>query len=587
MGHDSENTRGFGACIAATIAATLDRTARRAACAMVATVLACSAPCARAAVVQDMPVHVLSQQVLGAMPRLLKPSVMMTFADVDAIEQFMSLPGRLGTIRLSLETLLTESTSLADYRYRLAEEAAGLRHLTPRGPVIVLTFTRMPRWLASSSDERLTGESGYTVREASPPRSLALLEQLAFATVQEINVNLGLDVLYEFWNEPESSIFWGGTQEQLLQAYAAFAAGARRADPKARVGGLAGGWNEYHGGGPIAAGSLLKAFIDRTGGTPRLPLDFISWHNYPKHPNEGWDGADRIREWLVARGWPSTMPQVVSEWNQWISFPAPFEPSRDELPGAAFLLASLHEMRVHGVSMQTICALQDFHDPAPGSAFPGDLGLLTRSPTLKKAGFHAMNMLAMLDGQQRVAVAISGVDAVAQGVDALATAGPRKLSVLLSRYAPPFQVFTKSLRRAGIVRRSQIPLTDAQLLAFAKHELELDPSVLPANLLLALTNARASMDQARDRLADEVRVTLRVDGALPATPYRVYQIDDDHLNPARAYRQVRARLGSHASALAAARSQQDFLPGWTGAGPTLSLRLPRYAAVLVVFDTPV
>ncbi len=208
------------------------------------------------------------------------------------------------------------------------------------------------------------------MREASPPKDLAAFSDLAYETVRAINVAQGLDVLYEFWNEPEAKIFWGGTQDELLKAYAAFASGARRADAKARVGGLGGAWNERRAGQPETAAPLLKAFIDYAGGTPRLPLDFVSWHNYPKHPGQGWDGAGQIRNWLKARSFPAQTPQIITEWNQWLTFPKWMDPPRDDIDGAAFMLTALHEMSVAGIQFQTIASLQDFNDPPSGTAFP-------------------------------------------------------------------------------------------------------------------------------------------------------------------------------------------------------------------------
>ncbi len=203
---------------------------------------------------------------------------------------------------------------------------------------------------------------------------------------------------------------------------------------------------------------------------------------------------------------------------------------------------------------------------------------------LKKAGFHAMNMLALLDGQRRVAVEIPQADSDAQGVDVLATAGAGHVSVLISRYAPPDQVFAKSLRRAGIASRAEIQISDDKLIAYAKRETELAPTDASPAVREALARARAATEQARDRLADEIVVKLQVESVGAATPYRIYRIDTGKLNPGRAYRDQRASGGTYQAGLTAARAQLAFAPESSGTGPAPQLRLPTYAVVLVVFD---
>jgi hypothetical protein len=254
------------------------------------------------------------------------------------------------------------------------------------------------------------------------------------------------------------------------------------------------------------------------------------------------------------------------------------------------MLASLHEMSLSGVSGQTFSSLQDLNDPPAGSAFPGDFGLLTRAPVLKKAGFHALNMLALLDGQTRLSAVLPPADADAQGVDVLAATGAGHISVLLSRFAPITPaavnaVFRKSLRRSGITARSQIAASDDKLIAFGKHESELGPADASPAVLPFLLLARSAAEQARDRQADEVAITLQI-AALPAgSRYRIYRIDSTHLNPGRAYRDGRARGATHAEGLAAARAQQAFEPALSGTGAVPELRLPPFAVVLVLLDT--
>jgi hypothetical protein len=117
----------------------------------------------------DLPVRVVASQSAGRLPGVFRPSVMMSWADAEAASAFLALGSDLGTIRVTLEPLLTDSTSLADFRARLVREAGNLKLLSDRGATIVITFARMPRWLSRSQDDSLAGPFGFSVREASPP----------------------------------------------------------------------------------------------------------------------------------------------------------------------------------------------------------------------------------------------------------------------------------------------------------------------------------------------------------------------------------------------------------------------------------
>lgn len=535
----------------------------------------------------ELPVRVDAARSDGPLPALYRPSVMMSWADAEAARLFLSLPGRLGAVRLTLEPVLTASTSLADYRERLRRDAGHLRLLAERGATLVVTFARMPRWLASRGGDQLAGAFGFSEREASPPRDYELFAELAFETVRALNVELGLDLWYEFWNEPESKSFWGGTQDELFQAYAAFVRGARRADPKAKIGGLAvGSWNDRRAGAPPSAAPMMQAFLEFAAApapmAARLPVDFVSWHNFGKSPDEGWNGARELRRWLSAAGFSADTPQVVTEWNRWATFPAWMDPGRDEAAGAVYLVAALHQMRVQGVTMQTIAALQDFETAAPGSAYPGDFGLLTRRPVLKKASFHAMHMLALL-GERRVALELPLVDADAHDVDVLATAGEGRVSVLISRYPLGDDVFARALNRAGFFSLAELGVDPERLAAFGQRRLELGPQDGTAQARRALERARAAAELRR-KPADEVVVRLRVDGVAAGARFRIYRIDERTLDPARAYREARRQGRTHAAALEAARAQQAFTPALEGQGPIPPLRLGQRALFLVVID---
>jgi hypothetical protein len=169
---------------------------------------------------------------MGAVSALFRPSAMLAYADGEAIAAFLDLPGRLGTVRLTLEPHITESKSLPDYIDRLERATMKLTPLTSRGADIVFLFARTPRWLARTKDEALVSTFGFTRREATPPNDPAAFAELVYQTVGVINGKHGLAPWYEFWNEPDNDGFWTGTQDELFSLYDAFCRAARRADPR-------------------------------------------------------------------------------------------------------------------------------------------------------------------------------------------------------------------------------------------------------------------------------------------------------------------------------------------------------------------
>lgn len=531
----------------------------------------------------EIALRVNPAQQLGDLPRTYRPSAMLSFADPEAVNAFLSLPGPIGAVRLTLEELMTDSSSLTDFRARLARIAGRLRSLTQRGADIIITVTRMPRWLAARRGEALLGQYGFSVREGSPPNDYRGLEEMGFAIVSVLNREHGYAPWYEFWNEPDLASFWSGSSEELFRAYEAFARGARRADPSAKVGGLAvSGWNARRDGEPAGRPPLLRAFIERAA--RGVPLDFVSWHNFPDHAEAGWVGAAFVREWLRAAGLPPQTPQFVTEWNRWKTFPEWFDPERDTAEGAAHMLAALEGIENAGLRGHTFAALQDFNETTKGEAFRGDFGLMTRRPMIRKASFCAMQMLARL-GSRRVAVELTPDVAVAEGVNALATATPQRIVLLVHRYArDPLAAATRSLRQSGFKRAEDLGVTGDEIKAFVARKAGLPAGRATPAVKAALERARAALEKARDAPAPEVVVRPAVAGAPPGGKYHLYRVDESNCNPGAAYRKHRREGRSDEEALRAARSADAFVAQAEGSGPLPPLRFGMYGAALIEID---
>ncbi len=528
---------------------------------------------------------------LGPMPLLLHPSSMLTGTSGEAKTTLLGLPGTLGAVRWGLGTLIDNARSLAEYSSMLDRLAPDLRRFSDRGATLIVTMEGMPAWLSSTQDTRLAGAYGWPLRKASPPKDYRAYEQFCYETVRVLNKTHGLNPYYEFWNEPNSKGFWAGSTGELFQTYAAFARGARSADPQAKVGGIAtGSWDSKSDSGPRDAKPLLRQFLEyaahppRTeGGSRPLPVDFVSWHRFGSSPEDKWDGPAEIRGWLRDSGFSTDLPQVVDEWARWATFPAWNDAARDVAAGAAYIPVALLGMDRQRVAIQTIANLQDFNNPPAGKVFIGDFGLLTRNPMVGKAALHAMRMLGMME-PDRVAVTVPPDIEDVEGVRALASARGGRLSVLLCRYgADPSAALIRAIERAGYDSFSELGVpAQAVVAAFTKNEPL--PSGTSARARDALEQALSKAHRALESSASQVVVTLRVPGDPASMKYTIYMIDDDHLNPGEAFRRAEQAGKSFDDALRAARDMETFTPTAQGGGSPPVVKLGRYAVALVIVE---
>ena len=521
----------------------------------------------------------------GAMPSVMRPSAMMSWADSASITNFLAMPGKIGAVRLSLESSLTDSASLADYKSRVQAQLATMKTVLARNADVVVTFARMPRWLASKTDEGLVSEYGFTLREGSPPKDYAAFQSLAKDTVTLINGALGSKVRYEFWNEPDSPSFWNGSALELFRAYAAFVRGARAADQVAKVGGLAvGNWSGPKEG-ETDTRPLLQRFFQYAAapdGGARLPLDFVSWHYFSSSPLDGWGGTQSIKSWLSAYGYSTATPQYVTEWNRWADSSTWMDAPRDSHLGSAYVLMAMQGMAFNNVTGATIAALQDFNSAPSGQAFLGDFGLITQGTNVKKASYNAMAMLSMMPDTRIAATLPASADG--QGVAMVAAKTGTKTAVLLHRYAADWYTgFMLTLQRYGITSFSQLGLSTQQLIAYLGGSFTL-PSTLTATQTQVLTAAKAAAVTASSKAASGVKVALNLP-VTSTTTYQMYVIDSTRSNAGQTYRDKRAAGASYTDAMTAAKAAQSLKLVSQGTGKPASVRLGQYDAVLIVFNS--
>jgi len=103
---------------------------------------------------------------------------------------------------------------------------------------------------------------------------------------------------FEVWNEPNYPDFWIGTQADYFQLYKAAALAVKKVSPSFRV------------GGPASAGLGWILDIKNFCNSNKIPLDFISTHNYP-----GADNDDFVYGILRASSEASPLPMVMTEYS--------------------------------------------------------------------------------------------------------------------------------------------------------------------------------------------------------------------------------------------------------------------------------
>ena len=323
-----------------------------------------------------------------------------------------------GLTRVSLgDQLLSKATSLDDLKQRLAAFPLDdfLRRYKAQGGRVLLILDGTPRWLASNTSTALVSGPNQPMFRMSAENNDAGWADVVQAVVSHFNGSLQLDAYYEAWNEP--NYYYQGSVAQFLNQYRASVLGARRADPKAMIGGP--GVSELTG--VTTAGTsvqstaskvevvrellgqryLMRQFLDYAATTPlpelglkRLPVDFVSFHAFYQEPSRFYAAAiPYIRATLSADGFPSDTPIINTEWNLAAVPPYPEGDLNATQVGAAYDAVSLMAMGEAGTAAQSF---QMYVDPG----VPGYSGGMFTPEGLALANFHAFQLFSMLRGSQ-------------------------------------------------------------------------------------------------------------------------------------------------------------------------------------------
>lgn len=334
--------------------------------------------------------------------------------------------GEGGAVRAALAwEVLAKATRVDDLPRLLAEYPLNgfLADRARAGGTVIVTLDAMPRFLARNRSEARLADGPAWARSA-------LADPAGWAAVTEHVVrhfrDLGVDAIYEVWNEPDHA--FGGGVEDYVELYKATVVGARRADPGARIAGPS--LSDWTAGAP-GGGRWVERFLDLAARTPapevgldRLPVDALTYHVFYRVPaNHHARVAEEARRWLDARGYRDA-EIICSEWNIAAEPPYPEGDLNGTFPGAAHVGATLIAMARAGIDRQTF---QMMVDPG-GEGYSG--GVLTPAGA-PRAAFHAFALAAEAARGRKLAVTSDTAH-----VDAAAFRDGDRIALLVAAFPP-------------------------------------------------------------------------------------------------------------------------------------------------------
>lgn len=289
------------------------------------------------------------------------------------------------------------------------------------GGEIMITLDAMPRFLARERSEAKLADGPVWARSA--PADLDGWSDVVSRIVSHFQ-SLGIDAIYEVWNEPDHS-FRGGIDDYMA-LYRATVLGARRVDPDARIAGPSlSDWTAS-----IDGERWVAAFLRRAAKMPlpelgmdRLPVDALTYHSFNRVPGRHHARvAEEARALLAANGYDAAL--ICSEWNVAAEPPYPEGDLNGTWPGSAHAGATLIAMTEAGIAGQVFQMAVD-----PGSE-GYSAGVLTAAGTPRPV-WHAFDIAAA--AALGLVLDLSSDDEV---VSALAFRHSNKVSVFLAVFPP-------------------------------------------------------------------------------------------------------------------------------------------------------
>lgn len=417
-------------------------------------------------------IRVDAEKDLGQIPYLLRPGIGNIWgpdpneAPSPRIQRKFIRDMKVGLVRISVERILGSSKNYDDFIKKLNLYDGLILDIVKRGGSPIILIAQMPRWLASKGSQKRPSGFSWTISQTSPPKDYEMWAKVVSAIVGHYNKELGMDLRYEIWNEPDLTEFWTGTAEDYLKLYKYSVLGAKRADFKAKLGGGVAWWSA----GMQAIGGVdewketdenylknsllynLIRYSNETGlpelGYKRLPIDFLIMHMYEVDPVYIARPIKQIRRWLKESGYDNDMKLIIDEWNTWS--PVPYDPNlswldvkHDTEYGAAYAASFLYWADKGGLDLQSFFSLDSGGRGITlkgNKEFIGGTGIFTPSEVIKPV-YNTFKLFSMLQ-DRRIEIEISDD----RYVNGIATRDNNGISLLFTNFVyEPKSAFRRAL----------------------------------------------------------------------------------------------------------------------------------------------
>ena len=334
--------------------------------------------------------------------------------------------------------ILKPSTGPNDIDTQLTKTDAFIREVVRYGGEPVIAINLVPDWLTSNPQGLNLYHSRVDLNFPNefPPKDYEAWARLVGTIVRHYKTNLGLDLRYKIWWEPDLES-WQGTEDEYFLLYKYAVLGARRVDPNARIGGpsisnvLGVSWRKKD------SGPMLRNFIEYCSRTPlpelklrRLPLDFVVWHQFNADPFWVYaSSAKQVAAWLTNSGYSATTEFLIGEWSSWQEQNAQqLSSERDQPYLASYVVSSIIAMDEAGIKRHAFTSLLE-QRTKEDTEFSGGFGIFTKGLIIKPV-FNAFKALSML-GENRLSV-----KATDPFIRAVATTDANTITLVVSNYVP-------------------------------------------------------------------------------------------------------------------------------------------------------
>jgi xylan 1,4-beta-xylosidase len=267
----------------------------------------------------------------------------------------------------------------------------------------------------------------------TPPRDYAKWQSLLRSLVQHWTDRYGREEVrrwyFEVWNEPNlRDAFWAGDQPEYFKLYDATASAIKAVS------------SDYRVGGPATAGRAWIVEMINHAATQRVPLDFITTHDYgvsgrgldaegnqnlflDTSPDAIISGVRTVRAQIEG----SQMPKLPLHYTEWSTSYSPRDPVHDAYISAPYILSRLKgvEGSIDSMSYWTFTDIFEENGPVP-SPFHGGFGLINFEG-LRKPSYYAYQFINRLGDEE-----LDSSDS-----DSWVSRGNGGVQVLFWNYSPP------------------------------------------------------------------------------------------------------------------------------------------------------